>query len=281
MSKQLTEWLRPAIGREKALDQLPAALRNAVTNLGAPVVGAHLVCCSDESERESSDAFDRGFVRHMLPPLKHFNPSAFRTITLGGRTEAGALAIAEQHYATHPSETAFKVLVTKLNSHVAVSGPPSDPIYGLLSRYDQESTSCGALRAVLDGVDWPAIRELTDMFGSERLGALRDPNQCDPRTVPLRMAIASAHLQSQALVAEIENYQATTPTIYLVAACVTLNRERDDSEISARISVRDSRDPEQRCDFGLGSDPIAYRLSYEGQSLVVADSHSDESAHND
>lgn len=62
--------LRDLIGIESDLGRVSGALRQFAQELGAPVVGAYHVTCSDEAEWESAQAFQHWFAREVLPELK-------------------------------------------------------------------------------------------------------------------------------------------------------------------------------------------------------------------
>ncbi len=91
------------IGSERSLHEVARTIRGEVQSLRAPVVGAALLTCSDESETECADAFQRDLVNPLLPSLKFSKKAAFRTANLGGQYEWGAMALAEQHFAIPPS----------------------------------------------------------------------------------------------------------------------------------------------------------------------------------
>ena len=63
----------------------------------ALVVGLAAGACSDESGKENVTAFHRVIVRDLLPELKFWSRSSFRTANLGGRYEPGSIAICEDH----------------------------------------------------------------------------------------------------------------------------------------------------------------------------------------
>jgi len=191
---------RRLLGREGKLDDLNWALRHYVGSFEAPVVGALHVTCADESECECSDAFQRYFVNLLLPDLKFAEKAPVRLSNLGGRYEWGALAVAEQHFATPPSRHAFKVLLVKINAHVGVIGTGAAARYGQIQRYDAESTACGTLHALLAGEQKPYVNDLRHAFLSEhhdRLSPLLDPHQVDPKFRGLLAAITSARLQAR------------------------------------------------------------------------------------
>lgn len=266
--------LQEMIGREHPLADVPAALERAVREIGAPVTGAYLITCSDESEKEARIAFYHGLVRRLLPELKFSRRSAFKTTNLGARYERGALAIAEDHFATPASMDAFKVLVVKLSSHVSIDKPDRDGshVYGRMDRYDRESIFCGAINALLDGVELPAIDDLRRTFsagGLDRLALLADPEVVAPRLRPLAAAIVNARLQTAQIIADLEARTPTSPTVYLVASCVSFNRLDADTELFCGLATADSREPTIRASYtGLGDDPRRYRFD-EGHRLAV------------
>lgn len=92
--------LHHLLGLEQDLDHVCYTLRRSVDKQNSAAVGAVHVTCSDESERESIEAFQRAFVEPLLPALKLWSKCPFRTSNLGGRYEWGAIRIAEQHFAT-------------------------------------------------------------------------------------------------------------------------------------------------------------------------------------
>jgi hypothetical protein len=232
------------------------------------------VTCSDESERETAESFQHWFCDNLLPELKCWSRAPFRQANLGGRYEFGAMAIAEQHFATPPTEDGFKLLLVKINSHVAVHGGHGEPTFGVMPRYEVESTFCGGLHALLDGAAGPFLDDLAEAFASEgkpRLAMLRDPEQIDPSVRTLFAAIVNARLQARRAIVDIQNHTPHTPTVYLVLACVTLNRQQRDTELVVGHYLADRR---QSCEvnyFGLGDDPSAYRLSLDHQRIVVQD----------
>ena len=115
----IPERLRELIGREHDLDTVSWELKRYAQDLRAPVVGAYQISCSDESERECVESFHHIFVRELLPQLKYWSRSSFRTATLGGRYETGAIAIAEEHFATSPSQ---KGTTSRADRHTRTMG---------------------------------------------------------------------------------------------------------------------------------------------------------------
>ncbi len=267
--------LQELIGTEHDLDHVCRTLKDCVRKLNAPVVGALHVTCSDEAELECIDAFRRKFVDEMLPNLKFWSKAPFHTSNLGGRHEWGAVAIAEQHYAAHETEASFKCLVIKINAHVAVKDAPSGPRYGLMDRYRCESNACGALHAMLEGGHQPFVAALRDAFSSEHLdraAILRDPKQVDPNLRSLFAAVASARLQARNAMLEIQDHRPTTPTLFIVMPCVTMNRPAYDTEFVCGFYEADARTNELVARYhGLGDDPSRYKYRHVGNLANIED----------
>ena len=282
--------LRQLVGHEKSLKEVTQTLYFSADSLGSAAAGAMHITCADESERECADAFQHGFVRYMLPPLKVDSASTFRLANLGGRYEWGAVRIAEAHFATREAGDRFKLLVVKINAHVAIEDHPSPQTgssempetppftLGTWKRYGSESACCGALHALLEGHHEPFAEELREAFGSEghdRVAALLDESRVDPTYRPLYAAIVSARLQARMVVLDIRDYSPVTPTFFLVLACVTINRHGPDTEILSGIYTVDGRDGGRDATyFGLGDDPGDYdTLIGSRDRFVVTDEH--------
>ncbi len=267
--------LQELIGVESELGQVSNALRRFAHDLGAPTVGACQVTCSDESECECAEAFQRWFVREVLPNLKADVRAPFRSINLGARYEWGAVRIAEQHFATHGSHAAFKLLVVKINAHVGVRPTDQGPEYGCIDRYGVLSTCCGALAGVFEGSTLPAVEELRQSFragGTNRLAMLADRNCVAPRYRALSAALVSAGLQAQRAVLDIQEYQPETPTVFLVLPCVSVNRREADTELVVGQYGVDRTGATAEVKYrGLGDDPAAYRVRHEQGRLVIHD----------
>ncbi len=265
--------VRALIGQERDLDVVSGALRDAVLQLRAPVVGALEVNCSDESELECMAAFQRQFVEHLLPDLKFAARAPFRTCNLGARYEWGAVRVAEHHFALPASAEAFKVLVVKINGHVSVASGPGGVEFGPMSRYETRSNACGALHAVLAGQRLPALDELRASFtsgGVDRLTLLNDAERVPPAYRYLYAAIVSARLQAARAVADIREHRAHTPTLYVVVPCVTFNRPGVDTELVVGVGLCDRRSDDGAEEYwGLGDDPTRYRLTVTGGRVRV------------
>ena len=181
------------LGKEHRLDEINQALRNHVRGLKAPVVGALHVTCADESEWECVDSFQRYFVDEMLPSLKFAQRTPFRISNLGGRYEWGAIPVAERHFATPQSHKSFKVLLIKINTHVAVTGTGLAAQYGTMKRYDTGSVACGALHALMTGGDKPFLHDLREAFQAEGSDRWR---RCSMNNMSIRPIAACSSLWS-------------------------------------------------------------------------------------
>ena len=281
--------LRQLVGHEKTLKEVTQTLYFSAESLGSAAVGAMHVTCADESERECADVFQHGFVQHMLPPLKPGSASTFRLANLGGRYEWGAVRIAEPHFATREAGDRFKLLVVKINAHVALEHDPGHHTgiseesetrpftLGRWKRYGRESACCGALHSLLEGRHEPFAEALREAFGSEghdRVAALLDESRVDPTYRPLYAAMVSARLQARKVTLDIQDYSPVTPTFFLVLACVTINRHDRDTEILSGIYTIDGRNGGRGVTyFGLGDDPAAYetRIRSRGRFHVTDD----------
>ena len=269
--------LRELVGIERSVTGVSQTLHLLVSSLGPPVVGAVQITCADESETECVNAFHHGFVRYYLPSLKLGEHAAFRIANLGGRYEWGAIRIAEDHYATPKSHEAYKLLVIKVNAHVAVVENTDGYQFGVMRRYDTDSPCCGALHKLLEGDHQPFVEELHDSFTSEgldRVGQLRDALVVDPAHRSLFAAIVSARLQARRIVLDIQDYEPKSPTKYLVIPCVTLNRPGPDSElVCGYYWAGDHLESQNVEHFGLGDNPTGYEMVLKNGRVVVTDEH--------
>ena len=272
--------LTTVIGRELGLDEVARHLYGFASQLHAPVVGAIHVTCSDESERECVDVFQRSFADYLLPSLKFGERSPFRIANLGGRYEWNAIRIADEHYSTAAARKGFKLLVVKVNSHVCVESSPEGPRFGQMRRYDTGSAYCGALHALLEGAQFPFTADLHEALASEgkdRLAILRDEEKVDPSHRSLFIAVASARLQARRALVDIQDRRPRTPTLCVVLPCVTLNRKLKDGEIVCGMYVADWRSEVPIFEYqGLGDDPAAFRLSYNGGRVLLDDDQIDK-----
>jgi len=267
------EDLHALIGIEHDLERVSGMLRDAVQRLAAPVVGALEVTCSDESELECIAAFQRHFVEMLLPDFKTAARAPFRTCNIGARYEVGSIGTAEHHFALPESEHAFKVLVVKINAHVAVADGLGGVEYGSLTRYRARSAACGALHALLSGDELPALTELRHTFGMDgvdRMATLLDAQRVPLQYRYLHAAICSARLQARRATLDIQQHEVHSPTLYWVVPCVTLNRPGLDTEIVVGVESVDCRGEEPCAEYhGLGDDPTQYRVVMRGTRLQI------------
>jgi hypothetical protein len=269
--------LHELIGIECDLGEVSNALRQFAQELDAPVVGAHQIACSDEAERECSEAFQHWFVRELLPELKSDIRAPFRSVNLGARYEWGAIRVAEEHFATPASRKASKLLVVKINSHAAVRQTAAGPEYGWLDRYGCRTTCCGALAALFGTSDTllPALEELREAFqadGTYRIADLADQRLVAPRDRALLAAVTNARLQAQRVALDIQQFEPETPTVFLVLPCVTINRPGPDTELVVGEYGIDRTGSQPSIRYrGLADAPAAYRLRHDQSRAIVED----------
>lgn len=267
--------LEELVGVETDLARVGGVVRDFARILAAPVVGAYHVTCSDESEQECVEAFQQSFAERELPALKRGRRAVFRSANLGARYEIGAIGIAEEHFSTGESQASFKLMVIKINAHVAARKEPNGTQYGWLYRYSSQSPCCGALAALVDGADLPAVRELAELFasdGKDRLAMLKNPDVVPKEHRALVAALVNARLQARAAVRDVRSHPPTNPTKFLVLPCVTLNRPGPDTELVVGRSEIDWTGPEPTARYdGLGDDPAACRIDHQRGRLVITD----------
>jgi len=265
--------LEDLIGTETDLARLSGVVEELARTLGAPVVGGYHVTCSDEAEWECVESFQQSFAEMVLPALKPGRRAVFRSINLGARYETGAIHVAEEHFATEDSSAEPKLMVVKINAHVGVRQTQEGPEYGWLDRYHAKSACCGALAALMEGADVPAVRELADTFasgGKDRLAVIQDPALVPPEHRALVAAITSAALQARRAVADAQPRRPTTPTRFLVLPCVTINRPGPDTELLVGRHEIDWTGQTPATSYeGLGDDPARYRIEHEHGRLCV------------
>lgn len=232
--------------------------------------------CSDETEREIVESFQHWFAEPLLPELKYWSRSVFRSANLGGRYEWGAIRIADEHYDNPDLRDGQRVLAIKLNPHVAVDRSGTTPAFGKLDRYSRKSSCCGAIHALLDGVRHPAMDEPRDAFrydDRDRLAMLLDPQVVAPEFRSFVAAVVNARLQARSAIVDIQNYAPELPTYFIVLPRVTLNRSHRDTEFVVGMYWADSREGIGKAHYvGPGDDPSAYRISHH-RMLAIEDNH--------
>ncbi|MBN1442485.1 MAG: hypothetical protein JXA90_07230 [Planctomycetes bacterium] len=269
------ERLRQLIGIERPVDEVSREIWSAALRLGAAEVGAIHVACSDESELECEQAFQTEVVQRLLPRMKSAHQAPFRLFNPGARYERGSVAIAEGHFATPATAGGFKLLLVKVNAHVAADWTGASAVLGRLNRYGRDSACCGALAALLAGGRAPFLddlREVLESDGKDRLAALLDPARVDPRRRAFCAALVSARMQARRAVLDIQSHRPKSPTLYIVLPCVTINRESRDGEILCGLYTADHRGDELAVEYvGLGDDPSAYEVRRELERYAVED----------
>lgn len=260
------------LGAQHEMAQVCRALKFDLSPLAAPVVGAMHITCSDESEHECSEAFQHGFAREMLPRLKYGAHVPFRIANAGARYEWGTVAIAEDHFATPESVDAFKIIVVKINSHVAMERTGAGITFGTMPRYGAPSRYCGAIDALLSGSTLPLAEDLRETFlseGRDRIAALAS---VDEGHRALFGAVVNARLQARRVVLDIQEHRDQTPTVYVVLHAVSLNESGPDHELVGGVYVLDRRAGLQ-CETyrGLGDDPARYEFAVVDGRVHVTD----------
>jgi len=194
--------------------------------------------------------------------------------------------LAEQHFAAPLDKSAGKLLIAKINAHVAceavsgASGKAADRAwrFGFWRRYGRESACCGALNALvahdLRAPYTDDLRETMESEGLDRLALLRDAASVHPDRAPLLAAIVSARLQARKIVLDIQDYAPDSPTCYVVLPAVTINRHERDTEIVCGVYVVDARDGSREASYsGLGDDPSKFVVRVANDRLSVSDEH--------
>ncbi len=267
--------LHNLIGVETAVSEVARAVCLLAQSFEVPIVGGYHVTCSDETEWECAEMFHQVLAESMLPPLKLGRRAAFHTMNLGARYEPGAMRVAEEHYATPEARETTKLMIVKINSHVAVRAMPDGPEYGTLVRYGAESRCCGALWALLEGAVLPALEELQGTFrtnGVDRVDMLRQRRLIPPAHRALLAAVAGARLQAARAVADIAEYHPLWPTVFLVVPCVTINRTESDTELVVGQYGIDATGQRPEIRYrGLGDVPLEYRLRHDYGRVILED----------
>lgn len=262
------EHLLKQVGIECSIQKVSRLLCEFAERLQAPVVGAMHVTCSDELERTCFEAFQRGFVQHLVPSLRFGSQSAFRIANLGARYEPGSIAVAERHFTADKSIDRYKLMVVKINAHVGIVEEADGSLrYGAYARYGKESACCSALEKLLAGGEGEAF----DAGGPDRLAILRDETKVALSIRSLAAAVVSTLMQARRAMADIRDHRSATPTLYVVAACVTLNRSDRDAEILCGIHVADHATIHRtESYYGLGHDPSHYAIKLKNQTIHIA-----------
>ncbi|MBN2291786.1 MAG: hypothetical protein JXM70_05135 [Pirellulales bacterium] len=267
--------IRSLIGREADIPRVVRAIRICAEEIDVSAAGGYHITCSDESEWESAELFDRLFAQQVLPRLKMDRAAVFRTMNLGGRYETGAIHIAEEHFATFASRQSAKVMVVKVNSHVGLIRREGRFLYGTLKRYGNDSACCGALVSLNSGSDLQAVAELAEQFsadGHDRLSELQDEELISPDYRALLTAVVNARLQADRVLEDIRTKMPESPTVFLIIPCVTINRNEPDNELVVGEYGVDATGSELNVKYhGLGSNPLEYRIEIDRGLLKITD----------
>jgi len=265
--------LHELIGLECELRLVSETLRQVAEKIGASVVGGFHITCSDEAEWECTKTFDQLFAKGLLPELKPNVQTPFRTMNLGARYEPGSIAIAEEHYTIPGPGNRTKLLLVKINSHVAFEHAKGESQYGWLQRYDSRSSCCGALMSMTSETAIPAVTETRKLFrsnGKDRLAMIMNESKVLPRYRALFLALTNARLQASSAISDIMNHQPTMPIKYVVVPCVTVNRPTADSEIVVGSYLVDATEEVKTANYvGLSDWPGDYEVRNENGRLVV------------
>ena len=269
--------IQDLLGRETTSDSCNRALRDFAQSQRADTVGAVQVTCSDECEREQVESFQQWVADALLPELKFSARYPFRTANLGGRYEWGAVRIAEEHFATPETQNGFKLLLVKLNSHVAAIETGSGTEFGRMNRYDSASTCCGAwglccpARGTLPwtNCDWRSPMMTCLAWTCYTTRAPWTPSSAvswpPSSTLASRPAVRSFNIQ---------DYVPETPTVTIVLPTVTINRPQRDTEFVVGLYWADSRKGRGEAEYvGLGDDPSKYLTTRHHGYLCVQDDH--------
>lgn len=273
------------IGRERSLAEVSQTLHFWAQSVNAGTAGAVHVTCADESENECVEAFQRGFAQYVLPRLKFAREAPMRLASLGGHYQWGAIHVANDHFVGPAMDGHFKLMVIKVNSHVALEDRPAaggdsslGPVpfrFGTWTRYGRDSACCGALTALLGGSQQPFAQELRETFSAEaeRVRTLLDEQKVPPSLRMLYAAVISAKLQARKAVLEIQEHKSDEPVLFLVMPCVTLNKHDRDTEIVCGLYTIDTRGERVEEYRGLGDDPAAFVIERPHRFFAMSDEH--------
>ena len=258
--------LKKIIGKERDVNEVARTLKHIAQDLRPATVGAMLQTCSDETEFECARAFQNIFAGFLLPDLKFAHRAPFRIANLGSRYEWGAAGLVDDHFTTEQSGHPYKLIVLKINTHVAKS---TSLTYGEMERYRSVSHSCGALAALLEGKHGPSLEPLYETFGAEgkdRLALIRE--QVAPELQLLAAAIVNARLQARSAFIDVQSLTPSCPTLFLVVPSVTINIPDRDTEVVVGYYVADRRDELQDIYHGLGDDATQYQFHHDNYRVL-------------
>ena len=77
--------------------------------------------------------------------------------------------------------------------------------------------------------------------GKDRVAILQDPEKVSEKNRPLFAAVVNARLQARRALIDLQDFVPTSPTLYLVLPCVTLNQKQRDTEFLCGLYEADAR----------------------------------------
>ncbi|MCR4318589.1 MAG: hypothetical protein NUW37_19785 [Planctomycetes bacterium] len=267
----IPEAVQKCVGREMPLKDWRGQLASWVQSFRAKNVGAHLITCSDESERENTNAFNEIIADTILPKLKQGLSSPFRTANLGSRYEWYSIRIAEDHFAGFSKDP--KLMLISFCSHAGKYTLDDRPAFGQFFRYSTPSSACGAINAFLSGSHLPFTIDYDaalGMFGVDRKSMLLNPKVVRERHKSLYTAIATTGLQTMMLLIDIFDYAEQTQTMYLITNVVTINQPGEDTCIVCGLHLAEKSEGAMDVRyFGIGDDPSRYRIADKGGLVTI------------
>ena len=269
------ERISELIGKEHDYGTLCRDLKYSVQDTGLSVVGGMELSCSDEAVYESADRFQRDLWQSVLPSLKHGHRSPFRVCVPGASYPVGAVRVAEANFSSAARSGDAKVLVIRVCAHVAVERMGHTLRFGVMRRYETETSFCSALASLLADGTSPLLTPMRYAFrqgGVDRIAILNDDDRVDPDQRLLKAACLQARLQARQVTLDVQDHTPLTPTLYYIVHGVTLNRPGVDSELIGGVySVdRTGSTPHDRY-VGIGDDPSRYSVTESLGRLQIAD----------
>lgn len=272
------------IGFETALDHFHGALRRAAQSI-QPVRGYGMlqVTCSDEFQGEIRASFDRNVARPLMSGAIDGNRHTFALANMGGRLEAGALALAQNHFQSNDPRAPARLLLVEITAHVGVRQTSAGKQWGYVDRFGTTSECCGALSTLIANptttaaVRHPWFDQLSRFFGPERLSALRAD---ESPTRMLTAAIIHAVLQAESAVTDLLREPPATATHVLIAPLVVINQHGLEQTIPVGMHhlSADGREIALVHGRSLRSTPAALRIGTDAGRVHVTSDEGLESA---
>lgn len=263
------------IGFETPLDHFHGALRRAAQSV-QPVRGYGMVqvTCSDEFQGEIRASFERNVARPLMSGAIDGHRTTFALANMGGRLEAGALALAQNHFQAGDPRAPARLLVVEITAHVGLRQTSTGKQWGYVERFGTTSECCGALSTLIANttttaaVRHPWFDQLSRFFGPDRLGVLRA--DASP-TRMLTAAIVHAVLQAESAVTDLLREPPSTATHVLVAPLVVINQTGLEQTIPVGVHhlLSDGREIAVLHGKSLRSTPAALRFGSDAGRLHV------------